>query len=499
MRYPIQTLAHRRRHALTAGALSFAVAASLTALSCAAAPPNANAAETLIHAAMARDLGIDAARLPQYLATETRSYSIAAKAPAAVGPAFAGHWIDTGQDGVFRNVVAVAHPTAVARVRSLGADVRVVDYTLAQLEATSVALRRKNAMRIASNGIASWYVDVKSNRVVVTALPGQLAIARATATSALGDAGMRTVRMIEEAGRPETLIGVIGGERYNMSNGGACSVGFPVKRGADIGFATAGHCGTVGTTTSGTDGTAQGIFEGSTFPNVDRAWVKITNASAWPLRDWITDHAGGFVDIQGTQQAPIGAAICRSGFRTGFRCGTVLAFDATANYGSGMVFGLTNTSLCAGHGDSGGSIITPAGQAQGVVSGGVLPPGADDNCGVAMPRTFIQPLGPLLSQFGLSLYTSRMAPPTITNFVCPNNGDSGGGVFSCYALYHSGTPETIAWTGRRQGTSGGNPGWTEFSGPCAARERVGIRVTVSNNFGAATRSASFTCPSGPRR
>lgn len=499
MRHPTQTLPLRRRHALTTGALSFAVAASLTALSCAAASPNVNAAETSMHAAMARDLGIDAARLPQYLATETRGYSIAAQAPAAAGPAFAGHWIEAGNDGVFRNVVAVANPTAVARVRSLGADVRVVDYALAQLEATSVALRRKNAVRFASNGIASWYVDVKTNRVVVTALPGQLAIARATATSALGDVGMRSVRMIEEAGRPETLIGVIGGERYNMSNGGACSVGFPVKRGADIGFATAGHCGTVGTTTSGADGTAQGVIEGSTFPNVDRAWVKITNTSAWPLRDWITNHAGGFVDIVGAQQAPIGAAICRSGYRTGFRCGTVVAFDATANYGTGPIFGLTHTTLCAGRGDSGGSVITPAGQAQGVVSGGVLPPGADDNCGVATPQTFFQPLGPLLSQFGLSLYTSQMAPPTITLFVCPNTGDSGDGFFSCYALYHSRAPETIAWTGRRLGSSGGNPGWTEFSGPCALRERVNIRVTVSNSFGSATRSASFTCPSGPRQ
>ena len=124
------------------------------------------------------------------------------------------------------------------------------------------------------------------------------------------------------------------------------------------------------------------------------AWVS-TNSS-WALRPWANNHAGGNVTVLGATAAPVGAAICRSGATTGFRCGTVAATNVGINYGQGMVNGLVRSTACAGRGDSGGAFITAAGQAQGVTSGGVLPAGANDNCGEATPVTYHQPIQPIL-------------------------------------------------------------------------------------------------------
>lgn len=54
---------------------------------------------------------------------------------------------------------------------------------------------------------------------------------------------------------------------------------------------------------------------------------------------------------------------------------------------------------------SGGSWITSAGQAQGVSSGGQIPQGSNNNCGVAQAQrvTFFERLNPILSQCGLTL------------------------------------------------------------------------------------------------
>ena len=72
-------------------------------------------------------------------------------------------------------------------------------------------------------------------------------------------------------------------------------------------------------------------------------------------------------------------------------------------HGAGTVSGLTQSTACAGRGDSGGSWITGSGQAQGVTSGGQLPAGQNSNCSVASPVTWFQPINPLISRFGLVL------------------------------------------------------------------------------------------------
>ncbi|MCC7249654.1 MAG: S8 family peptidase [Lysobacter sp.] len=79
--------------------------------------------------------------------------------------------------------------------------------------------------------------------------------------------------------------------------------------------------------------------------------------------------------------------------------------------------------------------------------------------------------------------------PTVTSFVCPDYGNSGGGTFWCQIAYNSATPATVRWPGG----SAGNV----YIGTCSAGSRPTVSVNVSNAYGTATRSATFTCPTGP--
>jgi streptogrisin C len=240
--------------------------------------------------------------------------------------------------------------------------------------------------------VTSWYVDHRTNTVVVQVLPnGQAAAADFIAASGI-DADMVRVEVSDE--RPTTLFNIIGGDPYFMGTGGRCSVGFSVQ---PRGFVTAGHCGTIGTTTRGWNNAQQGVFQRSNFPGADAAYVAAN--TSWSTTFWVrVSSTQGFI-VSGSNVAAIGATTCRSGSTTGWRCGSITHYNQTVNYPQGTVFGLTRTTACAEPGDSGGSFVAANGQAQGVTSGG------SGNCtfgGV----TFFQPLNPMLNSYGLSLVTN---------------------------------------------------------------------------------------------
>ncbi|TXH65675.1 MAG: S1 family peptidase [Lysobacteraceae bacterium] len=445
--------------------------------------------------AMRRDLGLDAQQAARYLDAERSAMTRIPEVKRRLGAAYAGSWLERGDDGRFRLVVASTRADAAAQVEDLAAKTQLVARSLAQLDAAKAGLDAIGKQRKPDRGIHTWYVDVKTNQVVVEADPmAQHAALDFVAASGVDAAA---VRFVQSRGEPRPT-NIIGGERYNLATGGWCSIGFPVTRGADTGFATAGHCGAVGTNTNGVNGIVQGTFAGSNFPGNDMAWVRITNQASWPLRNWVTNYAGGTVPIVGQQQAAIGAAVCRSGGNTGYRCGTITANNVTVNYAAGAVFGLTSSSACVGFGDSGGSFITPAGQAQGVTSGGQNL-GANDNCAQNPPVTFHQPLVPLLNAYGLTLFTGAGggAAPTITRFVCPNYNDSGAGRYWCFVEYTSATPANAVWSGA-SGTTYNSPGLSEFTGRCLSGQRLRLTVTVTNAAGSTARtSALFSCPTGP--
>jgi streptogrisin C len=191
---------------------------------------------------------------------------------------------------------------------------------------------------------------------------------------------------------PRPLADVRGGDQYVINGTALCSVGFSVVGG----FVTAGHCGGVGSSTAGYNGAAQGTVRGSTFPGNDYAWVQVNGG--WTPQPWVNNYSGGNVGVAGSQEAGIGASVCRSGRTTGWRCGTIQAKNATVNYPQGAVYGLTQSNACAEGGDSGGSWIS-GDQAQGTTSGG------SGNCSSG-GTMFFQPVNATLARFGLSLVTT---------------------------------------------------------------------------------------------
>ena len=343
--------------------------------------------------AMQRDLDLAPAQVEERLAHDQAGSDLADRFEDILGDEFAGAWLDADQ----HLVVAVTDAKEANRIRALGATPRVVERSADDLAAVMTELDR--ASRPSPNRVTGWYVDVETNEVVVEALPNARGAAQRFVRSAGADAG--TVRIETTTDKPQLFYDVRGGDAYYPGNS-RCSIGFSVNGG----FVTAGHCGSVGTTTRGYNQVTQGVFRGSSFPGNDYAWVEVN--SNWTPRPLVNRYSGSqTVTVAGSQEAAVGSSVCRSGSTTGWRCGTIQAKNQTVNYPQGTVYGLTRTSACAEPGDSGGSWLTGQ-QAQGVTSGG------SGNC-TSGGTTYFQPVGEILSRYGLTLVTSGGGgepPPT---------------------------------------------------------------------------------------
>ncbi|MFC5054682.1 S1 family peptidase [Saccharothrix xinjiangensis] len=331
-----------------------------------------------------RDLGLSAEQVTARLSSDTRAGEIESAAKSAVGSAYAGSWINPATGKL---VVAVTDAAKADAARAAGADVKRVAFSHRQLAGAKASL---DGLASAPKSITSWRVDEQTNSVVVEVNRNQRDAA-AEAFLAQAKSVSPSVRVVEVAESPTTLYDTRGGDAYYIGSG-RCSVGFAVSGG----FVTAGHCGRTGSATTGFNRVSQGTFAGSSFPGNDYAWVR-TNSN-WTSRPWVNRYNGSNVTVSGSTSAAVGAAICRSGSTTGWRCGTVQAKNSTVNYPQGTVSGLTRTNACAEPGDSGGSWVAGSGysQAQGVTSGG------SGNCSSG-GTTYFQPVAEILSAYGLSL------------------------------------------------------------------------------------------------
>jgi alpha-lytic endopeptidase len=352
-----------------------------------------------IAAAMERDLGITAEQLPRYFMAERQALAKEAQARREFGGAFAGAWLERGADGEFRPVVGTTSLAKVARIQ--GAEVRHFRRSYAQLEDSmsglnDVRARARDASRL--QGVQSWYIDARSNSVVVKVSPG--AMLKAADFVAVSSADVNAIRFEIAEGVAMPAANVVGGNQYG-TGGGSCSIGFSVTRGSTKGFATAGHCGSAGTSVR-IGGVTVGSVQASSFPTNDRAWATVRSSDT--LVGGVNRYNGTTVAVRGSTESGLGAAICRSGYASGWRCGTVTATNVTVNYSVGPVFGLRQSNACLTQGDSGGSWIS-GDQAQGVSSGGQLGGGAPplSNCQFSNPVSYYQRINPLLSAYGLSL------------------------------------------------------------------------------------------------
>lgn len=396
-------LFHRR------GRLGRAVLLSLATATAAAMLPVAtlsasDAFDPALKAAIERDLGIAPAQASQYLRTERLAEQNEALARRQLGDAYAGSWIERSSDGSFVYVVAASGLSAAKTALPAEIELRNVRHSLKALEAAKGALDdlvlQSPKGAAALRGVHAWHVDPQSNSVVVAVASDTLAKGIDLVARSRADAN--AIRFETMVGQPELFATIRGGIEYVINSQYLCSVGFPVTRGSTKGFATAGHCGNAGNSVRvGNENV--GSFAQSSFPGNDRAWVQV--GSAHTLRPWVSNWSGGNVVVRGSTEAATGASLCRSGRTTGYRCGTITAKNVTVNYAEGAVFGLTQSNACAGGGDSGGSWITGAGQAQGVTSGGNRAAGSNSNCSLpaSQRRTFFDRINPILSQYGLSL------------------------------------------------------------------------------------------------
>ncbi|KAG8161512.1 hypothetical protein KVR01_008499 [Diaporthe batatas] len=354
------------------------------------------AAENLhpeIVAAMKRDLGLDSEQAHARVARDIAAAETIETLKASTGSAFAGAW--TSEDGETLNV-AVTDEALAADITAAGATPVIVANSASKLEEAKAALDsididQPTTLVATENadaaGIASYYVDVAANKLVLEALSGSTAHAEALAQQVGLAAGEYEVRTVENM--PETMATIRGGDPYYIG-GGRCSVGFTVT----TGFVSAGHCGSVGNSATTSSGTVLGTFSGSVFPgSADMSYIR--TVSGHTLQGIVYAYGGTNIAVTGSTASATGASICRSGSTTGVHCGTVRALGATVNYAEGRVTGLTQTNVCAEPGDSGGSFYT-GGQAQGVTSGG------SGNC-ASGGTTYFQPVNEILSTYGLTL------------------------------------------------------------------------------------------------
>nr|WP_246422505.1 S1 family peptidase [Nocardiopsis mwathae] len=335
--------------------------------------------------AMQRDLGLTRVGAVELVEAERQALRTGKELRAALGEDFGGAVFDAGAR---RLAVGVTDAAAADTVRAAGAEARVVTHGEGALD--RAVDRLNGTVGDGYPGVTGWYPDLGRDALVVTVREGRTADAEQAVAAAGIDPGMVVVEASDAT--PRTFADIVGGDPYFINDARRCSIGFGVRGG----FVTAGHCGNVGDTAASSvpaflaDST--GTFEGSMFPGKDMAFVGDT--VDWRPTSRVRYHAQR---VAGSQEAAVNSSVCRSGSTTGYRCGTVQARNVTVRYVEGTVYGLTQTTVCAERGDSGGPFIT-GDQAQGVLSGGT------GNCNVG-GISYFQPVNEILDTWNLQLVT----------------------------------------------------------------------------------------------
>ncbi|GAA3007332.1 S1 family peptidase [Streptosporangium longisporum] len=364
--------------------------------------------------ALQRDLGLNAEQAQTRLLNEARFTPVAERLGKLLGPRFAGAWLRGNTAHTL--VVATTSAADIPVILAAGAQADVVTRSLTFLNTVKARLDATLPPKPLISSVR--YVDVKGNRVVVlTPRPDE-------AETVIEASGIDTgaVLILPSTEVPQPLFDLVGGNAFYIGVTRRCSIAFSVLKDNQAGFVTAGHCGKKGAVTTGYNRVTQGVFQASSFPVDDYAWVGVN--SAWTATPAVNNGQGGTVPVSGAKPAIEGASVCRAGSTTDWHCGLIQQRDASVTYPQGTVFGLTRTSVCAESGDSGGSLIS-ADQAQGIASGG------SGDCSLG-GITYFQPLLEVLLAYGLELRTTAGNPPppstgTCTGYSVTHDGALGAG------------------------------------------------------------------------
>lgn len=281
-------------------------------------------------------------------------------------------------------VVNVVNDAAKAKVEKAGAEAKVVDHTMAELNTAKKTLTKNDVTG------TSRAVDPKTNKVVVTAdktvKGAKLAKLKEQVAAQDGKAVLKRT-----AGTFTTKIS--GGDAI-WGSGSRCSLGFNVTVDGQPGFLTAGHCTEAVASWSDTSGGAEiAATEGGSFPGDDYGLALYTGDTDHPSE--VNLYDGSTQAISGAGEATVGQTVQRSGSTTQLHDGEVLAVDASVSYPEGTVDGLIHTDVCAEPGDSGGALFA-GDEALGMTSGG----SGDCSSG---GETYFQPVTEALEVYGAEI------------------------------------------------------------------------------------------------
>lgn len=157
---------------------------------------------------------------------------------------------------------------------------------------------------------------------------------------------------------------VVGGTGYMVRVPGGvleCSTGFNGELDGEPVVVTAAHCaGEDGTRAAFADGEEFGTMTRTTRDAIDTALISVDEQFAERFTDNLvgTDHDTTQAII-GTARPVVGQKACKTGFRTGFSCGTISEVDTNIDVaGSRVIEGAFTVDLCALPGDSGGVVFS---------------------------------------------------------------------------------------------------------------------------------------------
>ena len=171
------------------------ILAALVAAPAAAAPEGSPFSPDMI-TAVQRDLGLTADQAVARLTVEQDASETNSVLRKDLGASYAGGWMSDG-----RLVVGVTDQAAAAEVRAEGAEPKLVARSEAALEAERAKLDAHKAR--APKSMASWYVDVTTNTVVVNS-PSVTDALRYVAST-----GAAAVRVVASTESPRPFIDVV--------------------------------------------------------------------------------------------------------------------------------------------------------------------------------------------------------------------------------------------------------------------------------------------------
>jgi streptogrisin C len=452
-------------------------------------------------AAMQRDLHLTRGEAIARIGREHAAGAVESRARRAAGQHYAGSWLASGGSSL---MVAVTDQRVAPAVRAAGATPKLVTHPRGVLEDAQLKLRAR-ADRLPGTAVHGWHVDANRNRLLVSVAPGQ----QPTAAKWIAAAGVPAGLVAYETSQhPQVRTAdVIPGDAIETPKGG-CTAGIAARNpftGAE-GVVTAGHCASTADPIR-IGGSPAGITTRSSYPTIrgpDQAFVELNqNFRPLPL---VRADVGAF-PVLGTQAASVGATICRYGRTTKASCGELTGTNEDVPTRSAedpnaplvTTVGVNRMIPCIRPGDSGGPVITPAGQAQGTQV-------SSQPCGLSpLGPSYYQPINGTLVDFRIEPLIFEtppfIPPPNITAFTCESDGDVESALFSCELNWDGGKdPDQVQVSSNGRWIRRINEYDNNFAllaGNCAPVSATFITVSVIDAAGRRSETTqSGFCPRG---